>query len=199
MYRILLLLEGIIFLNIPYKEYLIVGIFLSLLAIYFKKFLGFIIYLIVLLWLSNELFIKNIFSLDFIYALVYLIFPSLLSLETILKKDISLNDKTAIFIIPLILYFIDDIFRVLNNFQNLITIVYGIFLIYALYLNFQDELYKINKILILKIMSMVVIPIFIVYLLYIFYPDLLSNPKSQISLIIGFTGIFLLTYKIKHQ
>ena len=104
MYRILLLLEGIIFLNIPYKEYLLMGIILSILLTYFKKFLGFIIYLAVLIWLSNELFVKNIFSLDFIYALIYSIIPSLLGLESILKKDIGVDAKTVIFIIPLGLY-----------------------------------------------------------------------------------------------
>ncbi len=197
MYRILLILEGLILINIPYKEYILMGILASILLMYFKKILGIIVYIIVLLWISNELFVRNIFSLNFIYLLTYIIFPSLLCLEFILKKDIDYNIKNLIFIIPFGLYYIMNILSFEQN--NLITIIYGLFLIYALHLNFQEDLNKINKILILKLSSMIFIPIFIIYLLYIFYPDILSNPKSQISLIIGFTGIFLLTYKIKHQ
>jgi len=185
-------MDGLLFLNVPYKEYISIVIIISFLMTYFKKS-GFIIYLLTMAYISNEIFIKDIFSSDFLYAIIYMGVPSILGLDAILKKDIDLNIKHTIFLIPVGLYYILP-----SNFEfsgDSITIAYSLFLIYALYLNFKGEL---NNIIAFKCMLMILLLISSLYILTIYYPDLIHSPKSQVSFVIGFTGIFLIAYRLRH-
>ena len=194
MYRLLLLLEGILFIDIPYKNYILMGILLSFILIYFKKIWGFLIYLITLLWLSNLLTVKNIFSLDMAYTTIYVILPTILYLDTLLKRDFNLDLKLlGMFSTPLIVYLLLYIFNIDGDI--LLTLTYAPFLIYAIYLNFKGDIHKVNNII--KISIGVLIPILTLYLLYIGFPDILSYPRSQISILLGFTGLYLLIYKFR--
>jgi len=51
-------MDGLLFLNVPYKEYISIVIIISFLMTYFKKS-GFIIYLLTMAYISNEIFITK--------------------------------------------------------------------------------------------------------------------------------------------
>ncbi|MBW9223440.1 hypothetical protein KKP90_02435 [Methanothermococcus sp. SCGC AD-155-E23] len=188
MYRLLLLLEGIIFLDIPYKHYILLGIIVSLILAYLKKFWGFMVYLITLLWLSNLLLVEDLFSLDIIYTTLFVILPAVLYLDALLKRDFNLDLKLlGIFSTPLIL----TILNIGGEIPLILT--YTLLLIYAIYLNFKDNIPKVDTVV--KIFLGVLIPIILVYILSICFPDILSYPRSQISILLGFTGLYLLLYR----
>ena len=188
MYRLLLLLEGIIFLDIPYKHYILLGIIVSLILVYLKKFWGFMVYLITLLWLSNLLLVEDLFSLDMLYTTLFVILPAVLYLDALLKRDFNLDLKLlGIFSIPLIL----TILNIGGEIPLILT--YTLLLIYAIYLNFKDNIPKVDTVV--KIFLGVLIPIILVYILSISFPDILSYPRSQISILLGFTGLYLLLYR----
>jgi len=194
MYRLLLLLEGILFIDIPYKNYILMGILLSFILIYFKKIWGFLIYLITLLWLSNLLTVKNIFSIDVVYTTVYIILPVILYLDALLKKDLNLDLKLlGMFLTPLIAYLLLHILKIDGDVP--LTLTYTSLLIYGIYLNFKGDTPEVNSVI--KIFVGVLIPILALYLLYIGFPDILSYPRSQISILLGFTGLYLLIYKVR--
>ncbi|MBW9222969.1 hypothetical protein KKP88_00985 [Methanothermococcus sp. SCGC AD-155-K20] len=198
MYRLILLLEGIMFINIPYKNYILIGILLSYILSYFKKFWGFMVYLITLLWLSNLIIIKNIFSLDIFYVIVYALFPSILYLEALFKRDVMWDIRLlGVFLIPLLVYLLLTILNIEKS-DIILTLTYMPLLIYGTYLNFKEDIPNINKNLLIKIAMGVLIPLGIIYLLYINFPDILSYPRSQISIILGFVGLFILLYKVKN-
>ncbi|HID47864.1 MAG TPA: hypothetical protein EYH15_01700 [Methanothermococcus okinawensis] len=193
MYRLLLLLEGILFIYIPYKSYILLGILLSFILVYFKKSWGFLIYLITLLWLSNLVLVRSILSLNILYTTVYLLIPAILYLDALLKRDFKLDLKLlGIFSIPLLVYLL---LSVLNIDREILTLTYVPLLIYGIYLNFKDNIPRLNTFI--KISTGVLIPVLFLYLLYINFPDLLSYPRSQISILLGFTGLYLLLYKIR--
>jgi len=194
MYRLLLLLEGILFIDVPYKNYILIGILLSFILVYLKKFWGFVIYLITLLWLSNLLLVKNMFSLNLIYTIIYLILPVILYLDALLKRDFNLDLKIlGMFSTPLVVYLLLYVLNIDGDI--LLTLTYTPFLIYGIYLNFKDNIPKINSLI--KIFIGVLIPVLALYLLYIGFPDILSYPRSQISILLGFTGLYLLIYKFR--
>ncbi|MBW9221294.1 hypothetical protein KKP91_03750 [Methanothermococcus sp. SCGC AD-155-M21] len=198
MYRLILLLEGIMFINIPYKNYILMGILLSYILSYFKKFWGFMVYLITLLWLSNLIIIKNIFSLDIFYVILYALFPSILYLEALFKRDVIWDIRLlGVFLIPLLVYLLLTILNIEKS-DIILTLTYMPLLIYGIYLNFKGDIPNINKNLLIKIAMGVLIPLGITYLIYINFPDILSYPRSQISIILGFVGLFILLYKVKN-
>ena len=188
MYRLLLLLEGIILVDIPYKHYILLGIIVSLILVYLNKFWGFIIYLITLLWLSNLLLVEDLFSLDMLYTTLFVILPAVLYLDALLKRDFNLDLKLlGIFSTPLIL----TILNIGGEISLILT--YTLLLIYAIYLNFKDNIPKMDTLV--KIFLGVLIPIVTLYILSISFPDPLSYPRSQISILLGFTGLYLLLYR----
>ncbi|AXI24818.1 hypothetical protein CFE53_01020 [Methanofervidicoccus sp. A16] len=194
MYRLLLLLEGILFVNVPYKDYILIGLLISFIMVYIKKFWGFTVYLITLLWLSNLLTVENMFSLKMIYATIYLLFPAILYLDALLKKDFNFDVKLlGIFSIPLLLYPLLDILSIDKDVP--LTLTYVLLLIYGVYLNFKSDVPKINNLI--KIFAGVSIPLFTLYLFYMSFPDVLSYPRSQISVLLGLVGLYLLIYKIR--
>lgn len=198
MYRLILLLEGIMFINIPYKNYILIGILLSYILSHFKKFWGFMAYLITLLWLSNLIIIKNIFSLNMFYVIVYALFPSILYLEALFKRDVIWDIRVlGVFLIPLLVYILLAILNIEKS-DIILTLTYILILIYGTYLNFKGDIPNINKNLLIKIAMGVLIPLGIIYLLYINFPDILSYPRSQISILLGFVGLFILLYKVKN-
>ena len=194
MYRLLLLLEGILFIYIPYKSYILLGILLSFILVYFKKSWGFLIYLITLLWLSNLVLVRSILSLNILYTTVYLLIPAILYLDALLKKDFNFDVKLlGIFSIPLLLYPLLDILSIDKDVP--LTLTYVLLLIYGVYLNFKSDVPKINNLI--KIFAGVSIPLFTLYLFYMSFPDVLSYPRSQISVLLGLVGLYLLIYKIR--
>jgi len=170
------------------------GIFISFVLVYFKKFWGIILYITTLLWLSNLLIVKNIFSLDTLYTVVYILFPTILQLDALLKRDFNLDIKLlGIFLTPLVVYSLLHILKVDGD--PILTLTYTLLLIYAVYLDFKGDVPEVNSII--KIFIGVIIPILTLYFLYVSFPDVLSYPRSQISVLLGITGLYLILYKIK--
>ena len=156
------------------------------------------VYLITLLWLSNLIIIKNIFSLDMFYVILYALFPSILYLEALFKRDVMWDIRLlGVFLIPLLVYLLLTILNIEKS-DIILTLTYMPLLIYGIYLNFKGDIPNINKNLLIKIAMGVLIPLGIIYLLYINFPDILSYPRSQISIILGFVGLFILLYKVKN-
>lgn len=194
MYRLLLLLEGVFFINIPYKNYILIGILLSFIIAHFKKFWGFLIYLITLLWLSNSLTVKNPFSLDMVYTAVYVLYPAVLYLDALLKRDFNLDVKLlGIFFIPLIVYFLLGVLDIEGDI--LLTLIYAPLLIYSIYLNFKEDI-QVDT-LPIKILAGILIPPVLLYILSTNFPDIFYHPKPQILILFGFTGLYILICKIR--
>ncbi|MDK2789555.1 MAG: hypothetical protein PWP15_62 [Methanothermococcus sp.] len=209
MYRILLLFQGIIFLNFLNSEYVLLGLLISFLISYFKKVYGLLAYIICLIYASNNIVIGNLFSYDFLYIIIYLIVPSILGLDLILKRDTSFETKYLVFLAPLIFAYL-LMYLGIESIEST-TLVYVLFLMYAIYLNHLNEVKvsyenqgfsfnfgrEVNRTLLLTVFSMVSIPILILYILYVQYPNVLSDARSQCSILIGFSGIMLLIYNLK--
>lgn len=125
------------------------------------------------------------------------------------KRDTSFETKYLVFLAPLIFAYL-LMYLGIESIEST-TLVYVLFLMYAIYLNHLNEVKvsyenqgfsfnfgrEVNRTLLLTVFSMVSIPILILYILYVQYPNVLSDARSQCSILIGFSGIMLLIYNLK--
>ncbi|AEF97046.1 hypothetical protein Metig_1512 [Methanotorris igneus Kol 5] len=185
MRTVLLFIIGLLFTNIKNVIFILALTILSLILSYFKRFYGLLLYSITLIYLVNQLVLENLFSVNGFYAIIFLILPSFLFLDTLIQRNIQFNEKYPIYLIPLI--------SAILGFYNISTFLYTVLLFYTLYERFR----YLDKVLIVKIFFLFITPIIALYIFYLLFLNIFNSGVSQCSVLISISGILLIIYKIK--